>query len=121
MSWKFLQCTPVDKSLQTIEGIPKAFGLWVHGDSDGGATRLRYVDSSGQTFQAASESITWTGWRFITFPMQATDSATSHWGGANDGVVHYPIRWDTIFLLDKSKGGESFKAKVYLSGPVLIR
>jgi hypothetical protein len=24
----------------------------------------------------------------------------AHWGGANDGVIHYPITWDSIFLLD---------------------
>ena len=119
--WKFLQCTPADKSLQSIEGKPKDFGVWVYGDKKDGSTRIRYVDSTGQTFQPASKSISWSGWRFIKFPMQPSDGSTGHWGGANDGVVHYPIRWDTIFLLDKPRADEPFKSEVYISGPVLIR
>ena len=23
-----------------------------------------------------------------------------HWGGANDGIVHHPIRWDAVILVD---------------------
>jgi hypothetical protein len=43
--------------------------------------------------------------------------ATSYWGGANDGVVHYPIRWDTVFLLDGTRIATS--GVVYFSSPII--
>jgi hypothetical protein len=55
--------------------------------------------------------VSWKGWRYVTFPLRpAADSGQtmiplpdsgaeqrgswSHWGGANDGVVHGRIEWD---------------------------
>jgi hypothetical protein len=119
--WKFLEMVPTKSEAKSIDGTPKAYGLWVYGDGQGGATRIRYTDSTGQTFQSAGESITFTGWRYLTFSMMGNIPSTSRWGGANDGVVHYPIRWDSIFLLDKAEPNKSFESQVYLSGPTLVR
>jgi hypothetical protein len=44
----------------------------------------------------------------------------SHWGGDNDGVIHYPIRWDTLFLLD-SPDEQAVRGEVFIAGPVLMR
>jgi hypothetical protein len=54
--WKFLEMVPTKSEFKAIDGKPKAYGLWVYGDGQGGTTRIRYVDSTGQTFQAASDS-----------------------------------------------------------------
>lgn len=98
----------------------KQFGLWVYGDGKGLVPRLRFVDISGQTFQPDGPKIDWMGWRFVTFPMRNTDEKTlSHWGGADDGVIHYPIKWDSIFLLD-NVSRQSVEGEIYLSAPTLI-
>jgi hypothetical protein len=42
-----------------------------------------------------------------------------HWGGADDGVVHWPVRWDTYLLIDKDRG-RAGKGEVLMAGPVLV-
>ena len=39
-------------------------------------------------------------------------SPTVFWGGANDGVWHLPMAWDTWFLLDSTRAATS--GTVYL-------
>jgi hypothetical protein len=100
--------------------LPSRFGLWLHGDGKGCQARIRFTDSTGQTFQSDGPKIDWTDWRYITFPMQSTEEKPlAHWGGANDGVIHYPIKWDTIFLLD-NVSRQPVEGEVYLSAPTLI-
>jgi hypothetical protein len=120
--WKFWRVAPATDALKVIKGEPKALGLWVWGDGGGGALcRLRFVDSTGQTFQPAGERITWKGWRYVTIPMDASAAgAGGHWGGANDGVIHYPVHWDTLFLLDRDKA-KAADGTVYFAGPTLVR
>jgi len=82
--------------------------------------RVRFVDASDQTFQPDGPKIDWTGWRFVTFPMQSTDEQPlAHWGGENDGKIHYPIKWDSIFLLD-NVSRQPVEGEIYLSAPTLI-
>ncbi len=116
--WKFVRMIPERESLRKIEGRPKALGLWIYGDGQGNSPRLRIVDSTGQTFQPESDPIDWKGWRYVLFAMDG--SRGGHWGGANDGVIHYPIRFDTLFLLD-SPGGKATQGAIYISSPTLIR
>jgi hypothetical protein len=42
----------------------------------------------------------------------------SHWGGVNDGEVHLPIEWDTLFLLDGNR--QAMEGEIFLSAPTLI-
>jgi hypothetical protein len=118
--WKFWRIAPVKDELKKIPGRPTALGLWVYGDGGGERPRLRFVDSTGQTFQPAGEPIDWKGWRYVTFPMQADKIGNSHWGGADDGYIHYPIHWDTIFLLDRD-AKQPAAGTVYIAGPTLVR
>jgi hypothetical protein len=46
--------------------------------------------------------------------------AFGHWGGANDGVVHGPIRWDTLLLLDKRSRNAALQGTLYVIGPLLV-
>lgn len=116
--WKFVRVRLTDPAACQIEGQPKVFGIWIYGDGSGNMVRIRFTDSTGQTFQPDSDSITWKGWRYITFNMDG--SRAGRWGGANDGVVHYPIVWNSLFLLD-SPGGRATSGAIYLSNPVLGR
>ena len=116
--WKFVRVAPTTVALKKIDGQPRRFGVWIFGDGHGNIPRLRFVDATGQTFQPDGEPITWTGWRYAVFPMDGTHAG--HWGGADDGVIHYPIAWDSLFLLDSAKRGGT-AGTVYIAGPMLIR
>jgi hypothetical protein len=115
--WKFIRLAVRDADLAKIEGKPKELRLWLHGDGSGHSTRLRFTDSTGQTFQPAGEPIHWKGWRCVSLPMDGANSG--HWGGANDGTVHYPIRWDSLLLIDKPRD-QPGRGELYLAAPILI-
>jgi hypothetical protein len=115
--WKFIRLAPKTEALRKIEGCPKAMGIWVYGNGSGHALCLRVADKAGQTFQSASEPMTWKGWRYVEISL---DPATmSHWGGPNDGVVHYPIHWDTVLIIDGNRHACT-PPEVYVSFPVLV-
>jgi hypothetical protein len=104
--WKFLRVAPHGAKHEPLSGKPSALGMWVFGDGSNNIFNMRYVDSTGQTFQTTAGAIDWKSWRFVQFSL-AADRA-SHWGGANDGVIHYPIAFDTVALIDShDRGGGS--------------
>jgi hypothetical protein len=115
--WKFVRLAPKDQKLRKIEDQPKAFGLWVYSNESKHALRLRIADSTGQVFQPGGPQMTWKGWRYVEFRLDGSDAG--HWGGANDGTIHYPIHWDTLFLIDGTKQA-SQPPEVYVTSPVLI-
>ena len=43
----------------------------------------------------------------------------SHWGGANDGKLHYPLRLETLFQLD-NVSQKANKGTVYVAMPTMI-
>ena len=112
-----LRLVPVDPKLAQIEGEPKALGFWLRGDASGALPYLRFTDSTGQTFQEGGGPIDWVGWRYVLIFMDKPHGA--HSGGADDGVIHYPIRWDSLFMIENPSAAES-QGKVYLSGVTLI-
>ena len=99
---------------------PRSYGFWLYGDGKGCQTRIRFADTTGQTFQPDGPKIDWKGWRYVSFPLESHASkALSHWGGANDGTVHYPVKWDAAFLLDNTSR-LPIEGEIYLSAPTLI-
>lgn len=112
--WRFVRISP--RPMIPIQGRPIWAKLWVMGDNGDGLARLRLVDSDGQSFQPDYGRLSFTGWRCLTADM--TCERAGHWGGKNDGVVRYPVSWDTIFLLDNA-GGRKTKGTVYL-GPLMV-
>ncbi len=86
-------------------------------DGAGNTLGLRFVDQTGQMFQEGGAPITWKGWRYVVFPMDR--SMAAHRGGAKDGVIHYPIRWDTLFLIN-NVGPKETQSAVFISAPTLM-
>lgn len=82
---------------RALPGRPRYFGLWVCGDGNDENARIRFADSTGQQFIATGDRIRGRGWRFMLFPMNAAE--TTHSGGANDGVIHYPVRIQAPLLM----------------------
>jgi len=115
--WKFIRVLP-PASLK-IEGRPTALQVWIYGDATGNLARLRVRDESGQTFQPTGDpqAIDWTGWKLVSFALDGRNSG--HWGGANDGIVHGSLAWDSVFLLD-SASRSAQKGEIYLANPTLV-
>ena len=115
--WKFLLLQPLGGDRGRIAGRPKAFGLWVYGDGSGNLLRLRFADATRQTFQPNGDAMHWKGWRYVVFPLDGAEAG--HWGGANDGKLHYPIHWDALLLID-SAGHHKTQGEIYIASPTLI-
>ena len=114
--WKFTNVQPLKEDWKPIEGQPKTLGLWVYGDNSGNVLRLRYQDASGQTFQPNGTSVNWQGWKYFEFPLDATGG---HWGGADNGKLHYPIQLESLLIFDSNKS-ENNRGAIYLSAPTWI-
>ncbi len=122
--WKFARLAPKASTANAIEGQPKSISMWIFGDHSGNVPRVRFADSTGQTFQVGpvassaqrSDRIDWAGWRGLTFPLVGD---ASHWGGADDGVVHYPVHIDTLLLID-SPDRQATQGTIYLAAPTLV-
>lgn len=112
--WRFIRISPVIKI--PIREKPQSVKIWVKADGGHTAARLRIDDPSGQTFQPNFGIMDFADWRCISADMSCKNAG--HWGGRDDGHLTYPIRWNTIFLLDNvDKTGT--KGTIYL-GPMLM-
>lgn len=115
--WKFVQVSPASK--KEIEGRPRAAGFWLWSDerSAGDTVRLRFRDATGQTFQPSlPKPLSGTGWRWVTLPLDGRDAGS--WGGARDGVVHYPIAWESVLLVDSHR--KAHAGEVRIAGLTLL-
>jgi len=108
---EFLRVGPAQKS-PPIEGLPDMFGLWLYGDGQNCIVRGRFSDASNQSFQVDAPKLTDEGWHFVTIPITGQ---ANHWGGANDGQIHYPITWDWLLI---EGSGVAVGGAVYFSAPV---
>jgi polysaccharide biosynthesis protein PslG len=109
--------TSPNPAATAIPGQPKALGLWIYGDDSRAVPCIAFVDSSGQRFEDVGGPINWKGWRYVLVLMDAPQAA--HSGGPNDGVIHYPIRWDNPVWL-RNPSNQPIAVSLYLSGRTLI-
>ncbi len=70
-----------------------------------------------QIYPESGNTIYWNGWRYIQFYLY--NFGTGHGGGADDGIVHFPIQYHTIFLLDNQIQA-NISSAVYISSPVIM-
>ncbi|MDR0336234.1 MAG: hypothetical protein LBI18_04000 [Planctomycetaceae bacterium] len=113
--WKFIRLAPKGKQAK-MEGHPLALGFQIRGDGSGNSVNIRYVDKTGQTFQVHGGRLK-DAWTYY-FEFALDGSNASHWGGANDGKITYPIRLDSIIIDGTRKACGPYS--VMISSPVLI-
>lgn len=113
--WRYGEIKPRDPKPLGKEAAK--LGMWVKGDRSGVELRMRYMDSTGQTFQPEVGPIDWEGWRFVTVSLQG--GAPGRWGGMNDGIVYWPIRVTTLALLD-NPGGRGVRGSIEIKGAVVM-
>eukprot|EP00026_Physarum_polycephalum_P002293 Phypoly_transcript_02299.p1 GENE.Phypoly_transcript_02299~~Phypoly_transcript_02299.p1 ORF type:complete len:888 (+),score=128.15 Phypoly_transcript_02299:167-2830(+) len=111
--WKYIMVLP--KTATPINGVPVGCGMWIYGDGHNNWANVRLRDSTGQTFQYSFGQVSWTGWRWVSMSF-ANPINPGHWGGANDGVWHTPMYWDTYYVLDSSQSAAS--GTTYFSAPI---
>ena len=116
--WKFLRLAPVAPALKAIEGRPKALAVWVCLESERLSPRARLSDAGGQIFQPTGPTMKDRGWHRVVIDLQR--EPLLYWGGANDGKVHEPLRWDTLLLLDKLGRDTVYQGTLYVAAPVLV-
>jgi hypothetical protein len=114
--WRYALVQPRGPAAEPLPGRPARLSMWVHGDGRGQMLRARFVDSTGQTFQPDYGRITWKGWRLVSFALDRT--AAGRWGGANDGIVHLPIRIDALAVID-SYQGQGGTGEILLASPTV--
>ncbi len=114
--WRFLRVVPKDGEPGELAGKPTGFAFWVFGDGQGTSPRLRVRDATGQTWQPSGQTIDWRGWRYVELPLTAS---SGHWGGAADHVIHYPLVWDSVFLLDNPSKQEN-QGSIYIAAPMVL-
>ncbi|NYI06744.1 metallophosphoesterase family protein [Allostreptomyces psammosilenae] len=83
-----------------LPGQPQALTVWIHGDGNGAWPRVQYRDAAGVTANLDGPTITWTGWRQVTFPVPA-------------GVRH-PLTFQRFRLLETS-AARSYRGQVTIS------
>lgn len=111
--WCFWQLGP--KGHPELPGDPpKRAMMWVYGDDRKESMRCRLMDTTGQTFQPNAGMLTFEGWRPIVFDLERRIGG---WGGADDGVKHYPLRWQSYYLQDPAR--VDTKGTTYLTGVVV--
>ncbi len=98
--WKFVRIAPPTQL--PIAGKPHALGVWVKGNTSHCVLITRFVDASGRMYQALYGSLDFTGWRFLTAPLD--DPTVYHWGGNPDTPgITYPIQLNTYVLIDDNR------------------
>lgn len=112
-----IRLVPGDAAHEQIPGKPQAIGLWLYSEGSGVRPYLRFADSTGQVFEEGGGALSWRGWRYVLIHVDLPRGA--HHGGANDGVIHYPIHWDSLLVI-RNGSNEEARGSLYLSGLTLI-
>jgi hypothetical protein len=114
--WKFLRVVPNPRDARELAGRPTGFAFWLFGDGQGTSPRLRLRDTTGQTWQPSGPTINWRGWRYVELPLT---TSSGHWGGAADGVIHFPLVWDSLFLLDNPSRSPN-QGTIFIAAPTVL-
>lgn len=113
--WRYLTLAIAGESAVVPEGA-EALWMWVKGDGTGNHLRARVRDATGQVFQINVGALDWEGWRPVRVSLDDRMDA-SHWGGADDGVRHLPLRWESLLLIDSAHKERDQRGQVLLSAP----
>jgi polysaccharide biosynthesis protein PslG len=112
-----VRLAPEDAAHEEIPDKPRALGLWLYGNASGVRPYVRFADSTGQVFEEGGSPVNWRGWRYVLIYIDLPRG--SHQGGANDGVMHYPIHWHSLLVIQNGSKEETH-GSLYLSSATLI-
>lgn len=115
--WKFLELKPHGPLAQPVRGKPSELNMFVKGNGSSDGLRMRFVDATGQCFQPEYGPLDWTGWRFVSIKLDST--YLPHWGGINDGVIHYPVHMETLVLVNPGRDGTPARS-ITVAGITLV-
>lgn len=113
--WKFVQIVP--KSAAAIPGKPVGAKIWIKGQKDGSPARLRYRGADNQTFQPTYGTLDSRQWQILG--TRLTGDGVVFWGGPADGVVRYPLAWDSLLIMDKPGSKDDYAGEVFI-GPIML-
>lgn len=85
---------------RTLEGQPKAIGVWIYGDGKGAWIRIQL---SGGKY-VGSEHVTWKGWKYIETPIP------------EDAPFPYELIWGIRVLATPSLSVNNKKGTLYFDG-----
>jgi len=97
-------------------GAPCLLGLWVKGDGGSCFLAARYRDAQRQTRQVTYGDLDFTGWRYLTVPLDEPGSLS--WGKGDPERIAYPISIDTLALVDGRR--QAVKGRLQVAGAHLI-
>ncbi len=106
----------------SLNGKPTALGLWVYGDHSNEDISLRIVDSTGQSFAPTGVPVDWSGWRYVTIPINHDQFGfwwARHFGGANDSIIHYPVSWQILAQVENPTD-KSVTGSIKIARPTVI-
>jgi hypothetical protein len=115
--WKYVRVAPQDGELsRAVSDKPKSLSMWVRSSEPAGdKLRCRFTDSTGQTFQPDGPPLESRDWRYVSF---AISEECGHWGGAGDGLIHWPVKIDSLLLVDGTHAAHS--GEVTIAEPTLV-
>ncbi|MEO3868036.1 phosphodiester glycosidase family protein [Nonomuraea sp. B12E4] len=86
-----------------VDGQPQAFGLWINSTGKGEWPSLEFYDALGQSQILRGPYMTWTGWRYVEFPVPA-------------GINH-PLRLRRFYVAE-TKAAASYTNEILIDGLV---
>lgn len=109
----------LDKDIASLDA--KAFSFWIK-TTDASKIGIRLTDSTGQVHQQSIALQQTSDWQQITVTKFDGGTAYSHWGGANDGVWHGPVKHLQFVLglsaLNGQKTGSVWIDDIAMSTPM---
>ncbi|MEU6712003.1 phosphodiester glycosidase family protein [Nonomuraea sp. NPDC046802] len=86
-----------------VDGQPQAFGLWINSTGKGEWPSLEFYDGLGQSQILRGPYMTWTGWKYVEFPVPAG--------------VNYPLKLRRFYVAE-TKAEASYTNEILIDGLV---
>ncbi|MCK2219152.1 phosphodiester glycosidase family protein [Actinomadura sp. ATCC 31491] len=86
-----------------VDGQPQAFGLWINSTGKGEWPSLEFYDALGQSQILRGPYLTWTGWKYVEFPVPAG--------------VNYPLKLRRFYVAE-TKADAKYTDDILIDGLV---
>jgi polysaccharide biosynthesis protein PslG len=100
----------LDVSIQKqLSGQPNKIGAWIYGDNSGHILWATILDATGERFMVRLGNIG-AGWQLMEAKL---GNYFVHEAGNNDGVIDYPIRFNSL-IIDNDPDGTGGSGSIYV-------